>query len=280
MTIKGRKGDTVVDEDEYIRHGVTLESVSGLRPAFTKDGTVTAANASGLNDGAAALVLMSADEAKTRGLKPLARIASWAHAGVDPEIMGTGPDPGQPQGAGEGRLDGRRPRPDRDQRGLRRPVALRGARARARSGQGQRQRRRDRHRPPDRRVRRAHPDHPAARDEPVGAPRRAWPRSASAAAWAWRCAWSATDARGLHRASGEAMQRSHKGDGNMARVALVTGGTRGIGQAITARLKADGYQGRGRLRRQRGGGQGLRRGARRDGREGQRRRASTTAPRR
>jgi acetyl-CoA C-acetyltransferase len=93
VTIKGRKGDTVVDQDEYIRHGATMESVSGLRPAFTKDGSVTAANASGLNDGAAALVLMSADEAKKRGLKPLARIASWANAGVDPEIMGTGPIP-------------------------------------------------------------------------------------------------------------------------------------------------------------------------------------------
>ncbi|WP_343699353.1 acetyl-CoA C-acetyltransferase [Caulobacter sp.] len=93
VTIKGRKGDTVVDKDEYIRHGATLESVSGLRPAFTKDGSVTAANASGLNDGAAALVLMSADEAAKRGLKPLAKIASWANAGVDPEIMGTGPIP-------------------------------------------------------------------------------------------------------------------------------------------------------------------------------------------
>ena len=93
VTIKGRKGDTVVDKDEYIRHGVTLDSVSGLKPAFTKDGSVTAANASGLNDGAAALVLMTAEEAKKRGLKPLARIASWAHAGVEPEIMGTGPIP-------------------------------------------------------------------------------------------------------------------------------------------------------------------------------------------
>jgi acetyl-CoA C-acetyltransferase len=93
VTIKGRKGDVVVEDDEFIRHGVTLESIAGLRPAFTKDGTVTAANASGLNDGAAALVLMSADEAQKRGLKPLARIASWAHAGVDPEIMGTGPIP-------------------------------------------------------------------------------------------------------------------------------------------------------------------------------------------
>lgn len=93
VTLKGRKGDTVVDQDEYIRHGATLESVSGLRPAFNKEGSVTAANASGLNDGAAALVVMSADEAKARGLKPLARIASWAHAGVDPEVMGTGPIP-------------------------------------------------------------------------------------------------------------------------------------------------------------------------------------------
>jgi acetyl-CoA C-acetyltransferase len=93
VTIKGRKGDTVVDKDEFIRHGVTLEAISGLKPAFTKDGTVTAANASGLNDGAAALVLMSADEAKKRGLTPLARIASWANAGVEPEIMGTGPIP-------------------------------------------------------------------------------------------------------------------------------------------------------------------------------------------
>jgi acetyl-CoA C-acetyltransferase len=93
VTVKGRKGDTVVDQDEFIRHGVTLDSVSGLRPAFTKEGSVTAANASGINDGAAAIVLMTADEAKKRGLKPLARIASWAHAGVDPEIMGTGPIP-------------------------------------------------------------------------------------------------------------------------------------------------------------------------------------------
>ena len=93
VVIKGRKGDITVDQDEFIRHGVTLDSVSGLKPAFAKDGTVTAANASGLNDGAAALVLMSADEAKKRGLTPLARIASWAHAGVDPEIMGTGPIP-------------------------------------------------------------------------------------------------------------------------------------------------------------------------------------------
>ena len=93
VTIKGRKGDVIVDKDEYIRHGATYDSVSGLKPAFTKDGSVTAANASGLNDGAAVVVLMSADEAAKRGLKPMARIASWAHAGVDPSIMGTGPIP-------------------------------------------------------------------------------------------------------------------------------------------------------------------------------------------
>ena len=93
VTIAGKKGDTVVDKDEYIRHGATLESMEKLKPAFTKDGTVTAANASGLNDGAAALVLMSADDARARGLEPLARIASWATAGVDPAVMGTGPIP-------------------------------------------------------------------------------------------------------------------------------------------------------------------------------------------
>ncbi|MFP5516991.1 MAG: acetyl-CoA C-acetyltransferase [Alphaproteobacteria bacterium] len=93
VTIKGRKGDTVVDSDEYPKHGTTLEALAKLRPAFARDGTVTAGNASGLNDGAAALVLMTAENAKRRGLTPLARIASWATAGVDPAIMGTGPIP-------------------------------------------------------------------------------------------------------------------------------------------------------------------------------------------
>ena len=93
VVIPGRKGDVTVDKDEYIRHGATLELMQKLKPAFTKDGSVTAANASGLNDGAAALVLMSADEAKARGREPLARIASYATAGVDPSIMGTGPIP-------------------------------------------------------------------------------------------------------------------------------------------------------------------------------------------
>jgi len=93
VTVPGRKGDVVVDQDEYIRHGATIEAMEKLRPAFVKDGSVTAANASGINDGAAALVLMSAEEATKRGLEPLARIASWATAGVDPAIMGTGPIP-------------------------------------------------------------------------------------------------------------------------------------------------------------------------------------------
>jgi len=93
VTIKGRKGDTVVEEDEYIKHGVTIEGLAKLRPAFDKEGTVTAANASGINDGAAVTVLMSEAEASKRGIKPMARIVSWATAGVDPQIMGTGPIP-------------------------------------------------------------------------------------------------------------------------------------------------------------------------------------------
>ena len=93
VTVKTRKGETIVDTDEYIRDGATYEAMAGLRPAFSKDGTVTAGNASGINDGAAALVLMSAKDAAARGLTPLARIASWAQAGVDPKVMGSGPIP-------------------------------------------------------------------------------------------------------------------------------------------------------------------------------------------
>ena len=93
FTISGRKGDFVVDTDEYIRPGTTLDALAKLKPAFAKDGTVTAGNASGINDGAAAVVLMSAKDASARGLTPLARIVSWATAGVDPAIMGTGPIP-------------------------------------------------------------------------------------------------------------------------------------------------------------------------------------------
>jgi acetyl-CoA C-acetyltransferase len=93
VTVKSRKGDIVVDTDEYPKAGVTMDSIAKLRPAFDKEGTVTAANASGINDGAAAVVLMKASEAAKLGKTPLARIVSWAHAGVDPAIMGTGPIP-------------------------------------------------------------------------------------------------------------------------------------------------------------------------------------------
>jgi len=93
VTVKTRKGDVVVDADEYPKHGTTLDTISKLRPAFSKDGTVTAANASGINDGAAAVVLMTASAAAKENRKVLARIVSWAHAGVDPAIMGTGPIP-------------------------------------------------------------------------------------------------------------------------------------------------------------------------------------------
>ncbi len=93
VTVKNRRGDIVVDADEYIKPGTTAENLAKLRPAFSKDGSVTAGNASGLNDGAAALVLMSSDEAAKRGAKPLARVVSWATAGVEPEIMGSGPIP-------------------------------------------------------------------------------------------------------------------------------------------------------------------------------------------
>ncbi|MGH6907464.1 MAG: acetyl-CoA C-acetyltransferase, partial [Aestuariivirga sp.] len=93
VTISTRKGDVVVSDDEYIKKGVTLDGIAKLKPAFAKDGSVTAANASGINDGAAVVILMSAKEADKRGLKPLARIVSWASVGVDPAIMGSGPIP-------------------------------------------------------------------------------------------------------------------------------------------------------------------------------------------
>src|SRR6201996_324789 len=93
VTVKERKGEKIIDTDEYIRDGATLEAMAGLKPAFQKDGTVTAGSASGINDGAAALVLMTTKEADKRGLTPLARIASWAQAGVDPKVMGSGPIP-------------------------------------------------------------------------------------------------------------------------------------------------------------------------------------------
>src|ERR1700691_2790221 len=93
VKIVTRKGEVVVDTDEYPKHGTTIETLAKLRPAFDKNGTVTAGNASGINDGAAAVVLMTAEEAARRGIKPLARIVSWATAGVDPAVMGSGPIP-------------------------------------------------------------------------------------------------------------------------------------------------------------------------------------------
>lgn len=93
VTVKGRKGDTIVDQDEYIRHGATIDAMQKLKPAFDKEGTVTAGNASGINDGAAGALLMTEAEAVRRGLTPIVRIASWATAGVDPAVMGTGPIP-------------------------------------------------------------------------------------------------------------------------------------------------------------------------------------------
>ena len=93
FTVKTRKGDIVVEDDEYIRHGASLDQMAKLRPAFSKEGTVTAGNASGINDGAAAVVLMSEEEANKRGITPMAKIVSWATAGVDPQVMGPGPIP-------------------------------------------------------------------------------------------------------------------------------------------------------------------------------------------
>jgi acetyl-CoA C-acetyltransferase len=101
VTIKNRKGDIVIDQDEYIRAGATLDAVAKLRPAFSKDGTITAGNASGINDGAAALVVMSGAEAAKRGIEPMARIVSWATAGVDPAVMGTGPIPASRKAMGK-----------------------------------------------------------------------------------------------------------------------------------------------------------------------------------
>ena len=168
FTVKSRKGDIVVDQDEYIRHGATMEAMQKLKPAFTKDGSVTAANASGLNDGAAAVVLMDADEAAKRGLTVLARIASYATAGLDPSIMGVGPDPCQPQGAAEGGLEGRRSGSGRGERGFCRS-GLRGEQGHGLgSGDRERERRRDCHRPPDWRFGRADPEHAPVRNGPVG----------------------------------------------------------------------------------------------------------------
>jgi acetyl-CoA C-acetyltransferase len=179
VTIKSRKGDIVVDADEYPKHGTTVEGIAKLRPAFAKDGTVTAANASGINDGAAAVVLMKASEAQKRGKTPLARIVSWAHAGVDPAIMGTGPIPASRAALKKaGWTTG-----DLDLIEANEAFAgAAGARLRRQQGprlgyhEGQRQRRGDRDRPSDRRVRRARAGDAALRD--AEAQRQEGPRHA------------------------------------------------------------------------------------------------------
>ena len=169
VVIPQRKGDPVVcSQDEFPRFGTTLEALGKLRSAFSKDGTVTAGNASGINDGAAALVVMSKDKAAELGLTPLATIVSWASAGVDPKIMGTGPIPASRKRPGQGRTDHRGHGPRRSQRSLCLPDPRSGRRAQARHGQDQRQRRRDRPRPPDWRQRRPDPGHPLARNETPG----------------------------------------------------------------------------------------------------------------
>ena len=163
FTISTKKGDIVVDQDEYHpRTASTLEALAKLRPAFSKDGTVTAGNASGINDGAAALVLMTAAEAAKRGLTPLARIASWATAGVDPAIMGTGPIPASRKALEKAGWKVQ----DLDLIEANEAFAAQALAVNKEhglgSGERQRQWRRHRHRPSDRRLRRAHPRHAAA----------------------------------------------------------------------------------------------------------------------
>jgi acetyl-CoA C-acetyltransferase len=173
IEIPSKKGAVVFDTDEYPKHGATLEGLSSLRPAFNKEGSVTAGNASGLNDGAAAVIMMSASKAKELGLTPLARIKAYASSGLDPSIMGMGPVPATRLCLQKAGWTPRRPRPDGNQRSLRRP----GHRRQQADGLGyledQRQRRRHRAGPPDRRLRRARAGDPAARNDPPRCQERA-----------------------------------------------------------------------------------------------------------
>ena len=194
VTVKGRKGETVVEDDEYIRAGATLDGVSGLRPAFKKDGTVTAANASGLNDGAAALVLMSREEAERRGSPILARVASWASAGVDPSIMGIGPVPASKKALEKAGWT----IADLDLIEANEAFAAQAIWRSARSLAGTRARSTSTAAPSPSAIRSA-PRAPACSPRSStkcrsATPRRASRRSASAAAWASRSASSATDA--------------------------------------------------------------------------------------
>ena len=183
FTIKTRKGDIVMDKDEYIRHGATMEAMQKLRPAFTKDGSVTAANASGINDGAAGALLMSADEAEKRGIEPLARIASYATAGLDPTIMGVGPIYASRRRWKSG-LESRGSGPGRSERSVCQVCREQ------RHGLEPRNRERQRRiaRPPDRCLGRADLNtllFKESRDAKKGL------ATFASAAWASRCAWSA-----------------------------------------------------------------------------------------
>ena len=165
IEIVTRKGTTSFDTDEFIRAGTTVEALSELKPAFSKDGTVTAGNASGINDGAAAVMMMSARKAGELGLKPMAFVRAYSSAGVDPKIMGMGPGAGQPAVLEEGGLDASGARPDGGQRGVCRP----GDRRQPSNGLGpcedQRQWRCHRHRSSDRRIGLPHLGHAAVRDD-------------------------------------------------------------------------------------------------------------------
>ena len=192
FTIKTRKGDIVMDKDEYIRHGATIEAMGKLRPAFAKDGSVTAANASGLNDGAAATLLMSAENAEKRRIEPLARIASYATAGLDPSIMGVGPIYASRKALEKAGWSVERSGSGRSQRSLCR-TGLCGEQG---HGLGsvdcERQWRCHRHRPPDRRIGLPCSEHAAVRNENAATRKGVWQPCASAAAWASPCVWSAT----------------------------------------------------------------------------------------
>ncbi len=190
VTIKSRKGDIVVDADEYPKAGVTIDSIAKLRPAFDKEGTVTAANASGINDGAAAVVLMRASEAAKLGKTPLARIVSWAQAGVDPAIMGTGPIPASRAALKKAGWK----KDDLDLIEANEAFAAQACAVNKDLGwdtcQGQRQRRRHRHWPPDRRLRARASSRRCCSRCRSAMPRKASPRCASAGAWASPCASS------------------------------------------------------------------------------------------
>jgi acetyl-CoA C-acetyltransferase len=173
VALPARKGEAkTVDTDEHPRAGTTVESLGRLKAAFKEGGSVTAGNASGLNDGAAALVIASAGAAEAEGVKPIGRIVAYASAAVDPRVMGIGPVPAVRKALARAGAAHRRDRSLRAQRGVRRAEPGRAARPGARPGEGERERRRHRTRPPDRRLRRAHPGDAAPRAPRPVAPLR------------------------------------------------------------------------------------------------------------